>query len=66
MEINNITQSPYFYCQNCDKYITKYYLLHDIGGLYYKCECGKEVYPIYPNETELRKMKLGEIGKMYM
>lgn len=64
--MNNTTQAPLFYCNKCEKYITKYYVLHDIGGTYYKCKCGKEVSPIYPNEKELRKLKLEKIGKMFM
>lgn len=61
--MNNTTQTPYFYCDNCDKYVSEYHLLHDLGGTYYKCKCNKEIYPIYPNNKELRKMKLGKIEK---
>ncbi len=61
MIINNTTQTPYFYCENCKKYINEYYLLYDVGGSYYKCKCNNEVYPIYPNDTELRKIKLDKI-----
>lgn len=59
--MNNTTQTPTIYCNKCDKYISKYYLLHDIGGSYYKCKCGNEVYPEYPSDRELRKMKLERI-----
>jgi len=59
--MNNTTQSPLFYCKNCDKYVNKYKIYHDMGGIYYKCLCNTEVYPIYPNDKELRKMKLDRI-----
>ncbi len=61
--MNNTTQIPYFYCDNCKKYITKYQILYDIGGTYYKCKCGREISPIHPNDKELRKMKLEYIDK---
>jgi len=61
--INNSTQIPYFYCDVCNKYIDEYYMLYDIGGTYYKCKCGREVYPIYPTDKELRKMKLERISE---
>lgn len=57
------TLVSYFYCKECNKYINEYYFLHDIGGVYYLCKCGKEICPIYPNMKELRKIKLQKINE---
>lgn len=60
--MNNTNQAPYFYCKKCNKYINKYRLLHDIGGIYYRCcKCNTEIDPIYLNYKELRKLKLEKI-----
>ena len=65
--LNNTTQIPIFHCDECKKYLNRYITYYDLNDtpnkiMRFKCKCGNEIYPQYPNNGELRKMKLKQIS----